>query len=50
VLVGYVIGVGLGVPLGLAMGMSRTFPGVSCPVLEVLRPMCRSRGYGLPDR
>jgi sulfonate transport system permease protein len=39
VFLGYAIGVLLGVPLGLAMGMSRSFHGVSFPLVEVLRPI-----------
>ena len=36
---GFAIGTLAGVPLGLVLGMSRTFRGITFPVVEILRPV-----------
>lgn len=39
VAIGFLAGTVIGVPLGLALGISRTFHGITFPVVEILRPV-----------
>jgi NitT/TauT family transport system permease protein len=39
VALGFLAGTVIGVPLGLALGISRTFHGITFPVVEILRPV-----------
>lgn len=39
VAIGFLAGTVIGVPLGLVLGISRTFHGITFPVVEILRPV-----------